>query len=197
MDGRVMAERVATIRVAGLVGSLRQGSYNRALLRAAMALQPEGMEIVDIDLRSLPHYDDDLEHAGETPEIHEFKARIAAADALLFVTPEYNYSIPGILKDAIDWGSRPNGKGPLRQKPVAIMGCATGMAGTRRAQLHLRSICTALDLWDMKKPEITVAGAAEKFDADGVLTDEETRELLRAFLGAFALWTRRLTSEMG
>jgi chromate reductase len=82
----------------------------------------------------------------------------------------------------------------LRRKPVAIMGCATGMAGTRRAQLHLRSICTALDLWDLKKPEITVASAAEKFDEDGVLTDEETREQLRAFLEAFAGWTRRLLS---
>jgi chromate reductase len=189
VDG-VMGAQVATIRVAGLVGSLRQGSYNRALLRAAMALQPDVMEIVDVDLRSLPHYDDDLEHAGESPEIHEFKDRIAA-DALLFVTPEYNYSIPGILKDAIDWGSRPQGNGPLRQKPVAIMGCATGLTGTRRAQLHLRSICTALDLWDMKKPEITVAGAAEKFDATGILTDPEVRDELKAFLAAFAVWIGR------
>jgi chromate reductase len=191
MAGRVRGTRVATIRVAGLVGSLRQGSYNRALLRAAMALQPEGMEIVDVDLRALPHYDDDLEHAGESAEIRAFKGQIAAADALLFVTPEYNYSIPGILKDAIDWGSRPQGQGPLRQKPVAIMGCATGLTGTRRAQLHLRSICTALDLWDMKKPEITVAGAAEKFDAAGILTDPEIRDQLSAFLEAFAVWIGR------
>lgn len=185
---------MATIRVAGLVGSLRERSYNRALLRAVMALQPEGMEIVDVDLRSLPHYDDDLEQAGESDAIRVFKNQIAAADALLFVTPEYNYSIPGILKDAIDWGSRPSGKGPLRQKPVAIMGCATGMVGTRRAQLHLRSICTALDLWDMKKPEITVASAESKFDGDGVLTDGETREQLSSFLDAFAVWINRFRS---
>jgi len=189
---RVTEEAVSTIRVAGLVGSLRQGSYNRALLRAAMALQPEGMEITDVDLRSLPLFDGDLEQAGENDEIRAFKARIAAADALLFVTPEYNYSIPGVLKNAIDWGSRPSGQGPLRQKPVAIMGCAAGAAGTRRAQLHLRSICAALDLWDLKKPEITLGGAAALFDAEGTLTDDETREQIRVFLEGFQGWIRRL-----
>ena len=181
----------STIRVAGVVGSLREASHNRALLRAAMTVQPVGMEIVDVDLRDLPLYDEDLERAGETPEIASFKARIAEADAILFVTPEYNYSIPGVLKNAIDWGSRPSGKGPMMRKPVAVMGCSVGPVGTRRAQVHLRSIFTALDLWDLKKPEITIAKASGLFDETGALTDEATRDQVRALLVAFGEWTRR------
>ena len=182
-----------TIRVGGLVGSLRQGSHNRALLRAAISLQPEGMEIVDIDFRDLPHFDGDLEQAGENDVIRAFKAQVAACDALLFATPEYNYSIPGVLKNAIDWASRPGANAPIRHKPAAIMGISTGVVGTRRAQIHLRSICTSVDLWDMKKPEITLGGAADKFDADGILIHPETRDQLRAMLEAFAVWIGRFS----
>ncbi len=185
----------STIRVAGLVGSLREASYNRGLLRAAMEVQPDGMEIVDVDLRGLPMYDEDLETAGDPPEVTAFKAAVGGADALLFVTPEYNYSIPGVLKNAIDWGSRPSGKVPMMRKPVAVMGCSTGPVGTRRAQLHLRSIFTALDLWDVKKPEITLAKASGLFDESGALTDEGAREQVRVLLVGLGEWTRRLRSD--
>ncbi len=182
------------IRVAGVVGSLRQASLNRALLRAAMTLQPAGMEIFDVDLRDLPLYDEDLEAAGGTPAVAAFQEQIRRADALLFVTPEYNYSIPGVLKNAIDWGSRPSGKGPMMRKPAAVMGCSTGPVGTRRAQLHLRTIFTTLDLWDLKKPEITLANAKSLFDEGGILTDDATRDQVRAMLDALAEWTRRFSA---
>ncbi|MHB9093015.1 MAG: NADPH-dependent FMN reductase [Chloroflexota bacterium] len=180
------------VTILGLAGSLRKGSFNRAALRAAMELVPEDVTIEPFDLAPIPLYDDDVQQAG-TPEIVQaFKARIAAADGLLIVTPEYNYSIPGVLKNAIDWASRPANASPLVRKPVAIMGASTGLYGTVRAQLQLRTVLAALNMPALNKPEVLIARAGEKFDAEGHLVDETTRGFVRQLLVAYAEWVRRL-----
>jgi chromate reductase, NAD(P)H dehydrogenase (quinone) len=182
------------IRVVGISGSLRAASYNSGLLRAAAEVLPPGMTLEIADLRPLPMYDGDIEAAGEPEPVTRFKAQIAAADALLIATPEYNYSIPGVLKNAIDWASRPIQTSPFNGKPVAIMG-AGGLFGTTRAQLHLRQIAVYLNLLPINKPEVRIVKAWEKFDDAGNLTDEATRAEVRALLDALAAWTRRLRGK--
>ncbi len=149
------------IRVLGFSGSLRKGLYNTALLRAASELLPEGMTLGIFDLSPIPLYNGDVEVAGAPESVQNFKARIAAADALLIATPEYNYSIPGVLKNAIDWASRPPKDSPLNGKPLAMMG-AGGLLGTVRAQMHLRDILLHNNVLVLNKPEVYVARAAEK-----------------------------------
>src|SRR5262245_13866381 len=122
-----------TIKILGFAGSLRKASYNRATLRAAQGLTPEGASLEIYDLASIPLYNDDIREKGYPPEVQDFRDKIAAADAILMVTPEYNYSISGILKNAIDWASRPPGP-PLAKKPVGIMGATQGLWGTVKAQ---------------------------------------------------------------
>jgi len=182
----------APVRVLGFSGSLRKGSYNSALLRAASEVLPEGMSLQIFDLSPIPLYNADVEAAGVPEIVGNFKARIAAADALLIATPEYNYSIPGVLKNAIDWASRPPNASPLNGKPLAIMGASNGPGGTIRAQMHLRHVCVFTNMLPLNKPEVRIIRAAEKFDAEGLLTDEATRKELRALLEALAAWTRRL-----
>ena len=179
------------MRILGIAGSLRESSYNRALLRAARELLPEGVELVEHDLRDLPFYDGDVEAAGDPDSVVAFKEAIRDADALLIATPEYNRGVPGVLKNAIDWASRPALASPLTGKPVAIMG-AGGMVGTVRAQLHLRQICVFTDMLPLNKPEVRLMRAWEKFDAEGHLHDEPARQEIRALLEALAAWTRRL-----
>ncbi len=179
------------IHLLGISGSLRKGSYNTGLLRTAAELLPEGMTLEIYDIGAIPLYNSDLE-AQQIPEpVKHFKERIVAADGLLIATPEYNYSVPGVLKNAIDWASRPPRNSPLKGKPLAIIG-AGGMFGTVRAQLHLRQIATELDTLTLNKPEVLVARPWEKFDAEGNLTDEASRQALRALLEAFAAWIKRL-----
>ena len=179
------------IHVLGFAGSLRRDSFNRAALRAAGELLPDGMALEVFDLRPIPLYDGDLEAAGLPEPVRQFRGRIAAADALLIATPEYNYSMPGVLKNAIDWASRPPDS-PLNGKPLAIMGASQGRLGTARAQYHLRQTCVFTNLLPVNKPEVFIATAQEKFDAQGRLTDEFTRRNIQELLASLADWTRRL-----
>lgn len=169
--------------VCGIAGSLREKSLNRALLRAAQELAPEGMEIRIFDrLGELPHYNGDLD-TGDGPEpVAALRKAIGEADALLLVSPEYNYSIPGVLKNAIDWASRPVASSVLKHKPCAIMGASPGLLGTVRGQLALRQSLHCTETKVLLKPEVLVGKAAEKFDAELRLTDETTRELVAKLL---------------
>jgi chromate reductase len=182
----------SAVKVLGFSGSLRKGSLNRMLLRAAVELAPSGMTIETFELRDIPLYDGDVEAQGDPTPVVAFKAAIRAADALLIATPEYNYGVPGVLKNAIDWASRPSSKSVLNDKPAAVMGASTGGFGTARAQLQLRQAFCFTQTLPVQQPEVLVARAADKFDADGRLTDEKTREFVRALLVALAAWTERL-----
>jgi chromate reductase len=179
------------MNVLAISGSLREGSYNTAALRAAIELAPPGMTIVQADISELPLYSDDVRLAGYPAAADRFRDQIRAADAILFVTPEYNYSVTGVLKNAIDWASRPPDQ-PLRGKPGAIMGASTGVMGTARAQYHLRQICVAVDMKILNRPEVMIAQSSQRFDAEGRLTDEESRELLGRLLVSLQRWTTAL-----
>jgi chromate reductase len=179
------------IKVLGLVGSLRQGSFNRATLRAAQELAPPGMQLDGFDIAPIPMYNDDVRQQGYPPPVQELRARIKAADGVLFVTPEYNYSIPGVLKNAIDWASRPPEQ-PFEGKPIAVMGASGGALGTARAQYHLRQVFVFLDGLVMNRPEVMIPTAQNKFDATGKLTDQPTRDFLAAHLAAFKAWVLRM-----
>jgi chromate reductase, NAD(P)H dehydrogenase (quinone) len=181
------------LRVLGISGSLRKGSFNTAVLRAAVSLAPEGMTIEIADIREIPLYDEDLRTQGVPASVVRFREAIASADALLIVTPEYNYSIPGVLKNAIDWASRPPSQ-PFAGKPLAIMGASGGMSGTMRAQYHLRQVSVFLDMLPLNKPEVFVRSAKDLIDAEGNLTDAATRKVMTDQLVALAAWTRRLRS---
>jgi chromate reductase, NAD(P)H dehydrogenase (quinone) len=181
-----------SIRVLGIAGSLRRGSYNKGALRAALELAPEGVSIETFDeLAAIPPYDEDVKQKGFPPSVEALRARIKAADALLIVTPEYNYSIPGVLKNAIDWASRPPEQ-PFDGKPIALMGASPGMLGTARAQYHLRQCFVFLNGLVLNRPEVMIANAAQRFDEQGRLTDEKTREFIRALLVALRAWAERL-----
>jgi chromate reductase len=180
-----------TVAVLGIAGSLRKGSLNRAALRAAQALAPEEVRLEIFDLDGIPLYNQD-EETSLPAGVAELKARVRAADAILFVTPEYNHSIPGVLKNAIDWGSRPYGDNCWEGKPVAVMGASPSPFGTVRAQIELRQCFGTLDMLQLNKPEVLIGNAAQKFDAAGNLTDGHTRESIRKLLAALAAWTRRL-----
>jgi chromate reductase len=182
------------VHVLGLSGSLRQGSYNTAALRAAIEVAPAGMTIARADIGSLPLYSGDVDGDKTPAAVREFKEKVRAADAVLIASPEYNYSIPGTLKNAIDWASRaPQGTpNAFAGKPIAIMGASPGMLGTARMQYHLRQVFVFLDGHVLNKPEVMIARAHEKFDAAGRLTDEPTRQIIRAQLEALAAWTARL-----
>jgi chromate reductase len=188
----------SSYRVLGMAGSLRAGSYNRGLISAAQELAPPGMQILVFDrLGDLPHYNFDLEQAAEPEPVAALRAAIREADALLIATPEYNYSVPGVLKNAIDWASRPAGRSVLNRKPAAIMGASGGGSGTARAQLALRQSFVFTETLALLKPEVLVTHAADKFDVQGRLTDEPTRERVRKLLEALAEWIARLSSEPG
>lgn len=178
------------VKIVGLCGSLRQGSYNRGLLRAAAELLPEGAELEIAAWDDLPVYDADLETAGPVAPAIRLRAQIAAADAVLFATPEYNYSVPGGLKNAIDWVSRGKPQ-PFDGKPAAIMGASMGALGTARAQYHLRQVGVYLNLQFVNRPEVMVGAAHTKFDASGRLTDETARALIGQLLVALVAGTRR------
>ena len=181
------------LRVLGLSGSLRKASLNTALLRAAVDLAPAGMTLEPFDLGALPLFNEDLvESPGAWPEpVAALRNAIASADALLLVSPEYNHSIPAVMKNAIDWASRPPAS-PLGGKPAAILGASPGGFGTVRMQPHLRQVLTALSMLTLGRPEVLVSNAKAKFDANGALVDEPTREAVRALLVALAEWTARL-----
>lgn len=179
------------VRILGIAGSLRRQSYNRALLRAATRIAPEGATIDVFEIDGIPPFSEDDE---QTPpeKVVELKRRVREADAVLFVTPEYNYSIPGVLKNAIDWASRPYGDSAWSGKPAAIMGASVGALGTARAQYHLRQVMVFLDMFPVNQPEVMVGAANERFDTVGNLTDEETREYVRLLVQSLVDWTRRI-----
>jgi chromate reductase, NAD(P)H dehydrogenase (quinone) len=179
------------VRILGIAGSLRKNSFNRAALRAAIELVPKGASLEAFDLEGLPLFNQDLE--GEPhPRVQEFKSRIRAADAILIATPEYNYSIPGVLKNAIDCASRPYGDSAWADKPVAIMGASVGMAGTARAQYHLRQCFVFLNMYPINNPEVFIRECANKFDAQGNLTDDTAKKLIGTLLQNLVTHTRKL-----
>jgi chromate reductase, NAD(P)H dehydrogenase (quinone) len=180
-----------TLKVLGISGSLRKSSYNTAALRVAQTLAPEGVRIEIFDLAPLPLYNEDVKAQGFPPVVQELRDKIKAADALLFATPEYNYSMSGVLKNAIDWASRPPDQ-PFNEKPVAIMGASPSALGTGRAQYHLRQSCVFLNMHVLNKPEVMIAAAQTRFNDKGELTDEATRGLIRDLVVNLAAWTRRL-----
>ncbi|WP_374569707.1 NADPH-dependent FMN reductase [Phenylobacterium sp.] len=182
---------MADLNVLAFAGSLRAGSYNRALVRAAQALAPAGMTITIFDLAEVPLYNGDVEAAGDPPGVARFKDAIRAADGVLIATPEYNHGVPGVTKNAIDWASRPPRQAVLDGKPVAIMGASPGITGTARGQSQLRQAFEFTNSYAMPQPELLVFRAHEKFDAEGRLTDEATAKFLTAFLEAFAVWIPR------
>jgi chromate reductase, NAD(P)H dehydrogenase (quinone) len=179
------------VRILGIAGSLRRGSYNRAALRTARQLVPDGAELEIFELDGIPGFNQDDE--GQPPaKVADLKDRVRAADAILFVTPEYNYSIPGVLKNAIDWASRPYGDSAWAGKPVAVMGASIGALGTARAQYHLRQVFVFLNMYALNQPEVMIANAMERFDADGNLVDEKAKDLIRQLLQGLVAWTRQL-----
>ena len=173
------------MKILGISGSLRKGSLNTQLLHAAQELAPQGIDIEIFAINDIPLFNEDVQAQGFPASTLSFRERIAAADALLFATPEYNYSMPGVLKNAIDWASRPPIQ-PFAGKKAAIIGASMGALGTARAQYHLRQTGVFLDIHFMNRPELMVGAAHEKFDAEGRLIHEPTREQLRKFLAAFA-----------
>lgn len=179
------------VAILGIPGSLRRGSFNRAALRAVQALLPSGATLEVFDLTGIPVFDQDTE-ADLPRRVVELKAAVRAADAILFATPEYNFSIPGVLKNAIDWGSRPPGNSCWAGKPAAILGVSSGLLGTARAQYHLRQVLAGLDMKLLNKPEVMIPSAARAFDADGRLTDERALGLIPQQLQALMAWTHQL-----
>ncbi len=180
-----------SISVLGICGSLRKGSFNRAALNIAIELAPPGMEVTVADIASIPLYDEDVRAQGFPPSVETLRQQIRAADALLFACPEYNYSMSGVLKNAIDWASRPPDQ-PFAGKPVAMLGAAASMAGSARAQLHLRGSCVFLDMHPLNKPEVLIFQAQNKFDADGKLTDDTACGLIRDLMTTLYQWTLQI-----
>ena len=180
------------LRVVAIAGSLRRGSLNRALLKAAEELAPAALEIIPHRLCDIPLYNADVETAAVPQAVHELRVAVRQADAILIATPEYNHGVPGVLKNAIDWLSRPPGNSALNGKPCGIIGASPGMTGTARAQSQLRQAFVFTNTYAMSRPEVLVANAGTKFDDDGRLTDEGTRTHLTVFLNEFVKWIERL-----
>jgi chromate reductase len=179
------------VTILGIAGSLRDGSYNRAALREAQKLVPSDAKLEIFELNGIPGFNQD-EEKNPPAKVVELKSRVRAADAILFVTPEYNYSIPGVLKNAIDWASRPYGDSAWNGKPVAVMGASVGIIGTARAQYHLRQVFVFLNMYPINQPEVMIGNSGERFDKEGNLTDEKTKDLIRQLLQNLVDWTRKL-----
>lgn len=180
--------------ILGIAGSLREASYNRAALVAAQELAPPGVALEIATLHGIPPFNEEIEH--QPPEaVVLLKQKIRAADAILIATPEYNYSIPGVLKNAIDWASRPYGDSAWSGKPVAVLGASIGALGTARAQYHLRQVFVFLDMHPLNQPEVMIAKAGERFGEDGRLVDQKTRELIGEQLQKLVAWARKLSGD--
>ncbi len=176
--------------ILGIAGSLRKGSFNSAALRAAQELAPVGMTIEIFDIGAIPLYNEDVKAQGFPPAVADLRAKIKAADGLLLSTPEYNYSTSGVLKNVIDWASRPP-EHPFDGKPIALMGASAGALGTARAQYHLRHMFVFLNAHILNRPEVFIGAASTKFDAAGKLTDQSTRDFVAAMLLAFDAWIKK------
>ncbi|HYA93287.1 MAG TPA: NAD(P)H-dependent oxidoreductase [Thermodesulfobacteriota bacterium] len=178
------------VHILGFAGSLRKQSYNKAILAAAVETLPDDASLEVFDLEGIPPFNQDIE-LQPPDKVKEFKAKIRAADAILIATPEYNYSIPGVLKNAIDWASRPYGDNAFEGKPVAVMGASIGTLGTARAQYDLRRSFVFLNMLPLNQPEVMVAFAQDKVDSNGRVTDEKTRKRIKELLENLVSWTRR------
>src|ERR1700690_275096 len=175
------SRKMEKIEILGIVGSLRKDSYNHSALKAAQELVPDGAVVNLIELHGIPVFNQDNELVLPAAVL-ELKRRILAADAILFATPEYNYSLPGGLKNAIDWASRPYGESAWTGKPAAVMGASAGPLGTARAQYHLRQVLVTLNMPVVNQPEVMIANATQWFDQDGRLTDESIRLTIQKLL---------------
>jgi len=178
------------VHILGFAGSLRKESYNKAILAAALEAIPDDASLEVFDLEGIPPFNQDLE-LQPPDKVKEFKARIRAADAILIATPEYNYSIPGVLKNAIDWASRPYGDNAFDGKPVAVMGASIGTLGTARAQYDLRRSFVFLNMLPLNQPEVMIPFAQDKVDSKGRVTHENTRKKIKELLESLVAWTRR------
>jgi len=186
-----MADRV---RILGMAGSLRRSSYNKMLLREAGQLLPAGATLETFELDGIPLYNQD-DDSAPPEKIQELKRLVRQADALLFATPEHNFSVSAALKNAIDWVSRPPGDNAWSGKPAAIMGASYGRIATARAQAHLRQIFAYIDVYPVNKPIVMIGEAAQAFDAQGNLKDEKSRDLIRQLLDSLVAWTLRLQGK--
>jgi len=181
-----------TTRIIALCGSLRRGSRNRQLLNAAQAIATRLDARIDIaDIGDLPLYNGDIEADGMPAAVSSLGERMLAADAVLIASPEYNYSIPGVLKNAIDWLSRLSPQ-PFSGKPVAIMGTSPGAIGTGRMQYHLRQVLVCLDARTLTKPEVMIGSYSDKFDDSGTLTDSKALEMIERLLTSLLAWQKQL-----
>ena len=181
-------------RVAGIAGSLRHASFNRALLRTAAELAPERLRIDIHEIADIPLYNQDVEDQNPPAAVTTLREAVRSADALLIATPEYNHGVPGVLKNTIDWLSRPPRGSALNGKPVALMGASPGVTGTARSQTQLRQAFVFTNSYAMPQPEVLVGRAHEKFDAEGRLTDEVTRKFIAQFLDQFVVWIGRFAA---
>src|SRR4051812_9323114 len=190
-NAEVRMSDAGSIKVLAICGSLRKASYNMAALRIAIAQKPSNMTVEVADISQIPPYNEDVRQQGFPPPVETLRRQIADSDALLFACPEYNYSMTGVLKNAIDWASRPPEQ-PFAGKPCAIIGAAAGMAGSARAQYDLRRSCVFLDMHPLNKPEVLIGQAQNKFDADGNLTDDAAKGFIRDLMQNLAVWTRQI-----
>jgi len=182
-------------RILAVAGSLRQGSYNRGLLRAAAALAPDGVEVRFFDIGQLPFFNQDVEAAGDPEPVQRFKDAIATSNAVLIATPEYNGAVPGVLANAIDWASRPSGRSVLRNKLVSVMGAVLGTSGSANAQAALRGVLSRIGAIVIPDPQVLVPRASRLFDEHVDLRDEATREEIRQLVEALVDWCRRVQPE--
>jgi chromate reductase len=184
---------VDQLRIIACAGSLRERSYNRALLRAATAMAPPGVRIEQWDrVAEVPPYNQDVQDAGPPEVVEALRSSIDRADAMLFVTPEYNYGVPGFLKNAIDWASRPAGRSVMNGRPAGIMGASTGPFGTVRGQLQLRTNLQSIGVLVMPQPQVLVMNAKERFDDDLNVKDDTTKKVIGGFLDAFTTFMRQV-----
>ncbi len=179
-----------TINILGFAGSLRRDSYNKALLRAALELVPKDAKLETFDLEGIPPFNQDFEN-DPPQKVRDFKSKIRDADAILIATPEANYTLPGVLTNAMNWASRPYGDNAFNGKPVAVMGASIGMLGTARAQYHLRQSFVFLNMHAVNQPEVMVPFAQEKIDKGGKVVDQKTREKIKELLEGLISWTKR------
>ena len=177
------------MKILGIPGSLRRASFNRALLVAAQQLAPKDVELTIADLRPIPLFDSDLDDERQLAAVEAFKESIADSDAVLIATPEYNYGIPGVLKNALDWASRPAYRSVFAGKPVAIVSASPSIVGGVRAQAHLKLVLLGMASQVFPHPEFLVTQAHRKFE-DGQLSDEETRDHLAKLLGNLSVWVQ-------
>lgn len=179
------------MRIVAISGSLRKASFNRAILFALADVAPSGLAVEIQPIAEIPFFNQDVESQGTPEPVQRLRDAITAADGLLVATPEYNAGVPGVLKNTVDWLSRPPGRSVLAGKPSAILGVTPGQLGTARAQAQLRAALEFSSAPILPGPQVFIGRAREKFDADGRLTDEKTRDYLRTFMEAFVRWIER------